>query len=398
MLNLVDLIDLEEGMGELDQIIHETVERRVAPFLVAAVGDREGLRWHGSAGRASATRDASRETVFRLFSGTKAIGSVMALIAIDRGLLTMDTPVGDILPGFDRLQVLQAITADGPVFRKARTRATLRHLLTHTQGQTYSAWHPLQQEYEERTGAPSDLTGRLESLNYPLLFDPGEGFAYGIGTDWVGHLVSTLDGRPVDQFVREEILRPLGLSNTFFEVDETGGRLADMYLKKDDGSFELIDRSPPSRPELYHMGHALYSTAGDYLRFLRFVLNRGELDGARIISPEAADLMFTDQMRGIKIPTPMLSSAVVFASDVEMLPGTQKTHTASFFMNITSSAGLRSAGSLFWAGYLNTHYWVDVRNNFAGVFFTQILPFCDPDLMQSFERFERAVYAQREAI
>lgn len=385
-------------MRELDRTIHEAVERRVAPFLVAAVGDSQGLRWQGSAGRASATQDASAETVVRLFSGTKAIGSVMALIAIDRGLLTMDTPVGDILPGFDKLQVLEAITAAGPVFRKARTRATLRHLLTHTQGQTYSAWHPLQQEYEQRTSAPSDLTGLLESLNYPLLFDPGEGFAYGIGTDWVGHLVSTLDGRPVDRFVREEILQPLGMSNTFFEVDETGGRLADTHLKGEDGSFELVDRSPPSRPELYHMGHALYGTAGDYLRFLRFVLNRGVLDGTRIISPQAVNLMLTDQMRGTKVPTPMLSSAVAFARDVEMLPGTRKTHTASFFMNIDSSAGLRSAGSFFWAGYLNTHYWVDVRNNVAGVFFTQMLPFCDPALMESFERFERAVYAQRAAI
>lgn len=384
-------------MVELDRIVHEAVDGGAAPFLVAAVADRSRLIWEGSAGRANATHDAGPDTVFRLFSATKAIGSLMALIAIDRGWVTLDTPVGEIVPSFDSLKVLEEITDDGPVFRRPNTRATLRHLLTHTQGQAYSAFHPLQAEYEKLKSPTPDLTGLLESLNCPLMFDPGTGFAYGIGTDWVGHLVSTLDGRAVDRFVREEILEPLAMSNTSFEIGETSAPLADVSQKREDGSFEYIEQSPPSRPKLYQMGSALYSTTSDYLRFLRFVLNHGELDGTRLISRRTADLMLSDQMNGVAIPTPILTSLVPFACNADIVPGTRKTHTACCFMNLESAPGLRRPNSLFWSGLLNTHYWVDLASNIAAVFFSQMLPFCDPDLMRSFEQFERAVYAGRIA-
>ena len=119
-------------MFELDRLVREAVERKVAPFLCAAVADSRRTLCQGGAGSASAGRDAGPDTVFRLFSATKAIGSVAALIAIDRGMLAMDTPVGDIVPSFDDLQVLEGMTPDGPIFRRPRSRGTLRHLLTHT--------------------------------------------------------------------------------------------------------------------------------------------------------------------------------------------------------------------------------------------------------------------------
>jgi methyl acetate hydrolase len=379
-------------MSRLDQIVRETVEHGVAPFLCAAIADRDGVRWQGSAGLATADREAGPDTVFRLFSATKAIGSVAALIAIDRGLLTMDTPVSDILPTFDELRVLEAMTPDGPVVRRARTRATLRHLLTHTQGQTYDIFSRLMLTYAKQTGAPGDLTGLWESLKYPLLFDPGEGFAYGIGTDWVGHIVATLDGRPIEQFVTEEILEPLGMSSTVFERDEVHDRVADVSLKTEDGGFKRIEHAPPSRPELYHMGNALYGTTTDYLRFLRFILNNGELDGTRLVSPETMRLAYTDQTE-VTVPSPVLASLRPdICLDVDILPDMAFTHTAVSFMNLDDAPGRRSAGSLSWGGVLHTLYWVDLRKDVAGVFFTQMLPFWEPSLMGAFETFERVTY------
>jgi CubicO group peptidase (beta-lactamase class C family) len=319
------------------------------------VANRDGILWEHSAGRANSTHLAGPDTVFSWFSMTKAIGSLMAVMAIDRGLVTLDTPVGDVLPDFDKLQVLEGITAEGPQYRKPKTRATLRHLLTHTSGMGYEAFYPLMAEYAQVTGAPSDITGTLESLNYPLLFDPGEGYAYGISTDWVGALVAELDGRPIDQFVREDILRPLSMNSTFFERAEACDRLADSVMKRPDGSFEALENYPAANPEIYHMGHALYGSASDYMAFLQLVLNRGTYRGLRIVSSEAMQLMFEDQLAGVPLPTPVLKSYVPAIHDVEPCPGIRKTHTAGFFRTEEEIPGMRGIGSLTWAGVLNTH-------------------------------------------
>lgn len=377
-----------------EQVVDDAVRDGVAPFLVAMVTSREGVRWEHSAGSANASHPASPDTVLSIFSASKAVGSLMAIMAIDRGLITMDTPVGDILPKFDALQVLEAVGPEGPVFRKPKRRATLRHLLTHTSGMGLEFYYPLMAEYAAKTGAPSDVTGTFESLNYPLLFDPGEGFAYGIGLDWVGALVAELDGRSIDGFVRQEILEPLGMTTTYFERAEAGDRLADIKLKRPDGAFEPMDNFLPENPEIYHMGYALYSSPADYLTFLRLILNRGEVDGRRLVSPEAMELVYTDQLPGVSLPTPILKSSAAIICDTEPCPGTRKSHTAGFFRNEDALPGMRNVGSLFWGGALNTHYWADPQAGIAAVFMTQMSPFFEPHLMERFADFERAVYRE----
>ena len=382
-------------MVHLDACIDRAVESGTAPFLVAMVTDPNGVVWERSVGRGNADHDAGPDTIFTLFSMSKAVGSLMAIMAIDRGLFEIDTPVGDIIPAFDKLEVLVEVGPSGPVYRKPKRRGTVRHLLTHTIGMGYDAFYPLMAQYASTTGAPNDLTGLLESLNYPLLFDPGEDFAYGIGTDWIGAVVAEADGRPIDQFVRDDILEPLGMKSTYFERAEAGDRLAALVLKKPDGLFVPHHHYPAAEPEIYHMGHALYSSAGDYLTFLRFILNDGEVDGERLVGTEAMRYMFTDQLAGVELPTPILkSSAPDMCQDVEPLPGTRKTHTAAFFRHEDSLPGMRAPGSLSWAGVLNTHYWIDPARRIAAVYMTQMLPFYDPQLMAAFGDFERAVYEQ----
>lgn len=379
--------------ARLDRLIDETVEERIAPFVVAMVGDSDGIRWQHSAGRANEHHEAGPDIVCTWFSMTKAIGSLMAIMAIDRGLVTLDTPVGDILPDFDKLQVLESVGPTGPVFRPPKRRGTLRHLLTHTVGMGYEAFYPLMAEYAAATGAPADITGTFESLNYPMLFDPGEGFAYGIGTDWVGAVVAELDGRSIDRFVNEEILQPLGMNNTYFERSEAGDRLANASYKQPDGNLVPGGAHPAEHPEIYHMGHALYGSPADYMTFLRLVLNRGELNGHRLAGPEAMQLMFDDQLNGVQLPSPVLTTYLPEAScDVVPHAGTTLTHTAGFFRNEDSRPGMRTAGSLTWAGVLNTHYWIDPAKGIASVFMTQMMPFCDADLIARFEEFERTVY------
>lgn len=382
-------------MSELDVVLKGAVETGLAPFIVAMVGDREGIRWSGAAGMASPTRPADDDTVFALFSMTKSIASLMAVIAMDRGILDLETPVGDVLPAFDDLQVLEAVRDGAPVFRKPKVRATLRHLLTHTSGMGYEAFYPLMIDYAAVADHHADVLGTVKSLNYPLLYDPGEGFSYGPSTDWVGAMIAEASGQTIDGFVRSEILEPLGMRSTYFERAEAGDRLARIRTKGAGGQFAETEMYPAQHPEIYHMGHALYASAGDYMRFLRLILNQGELDGTRIASRAAMQCLFEDQMHGVPMPTPMLTSSIQDISlDVELLPGVRKTHTAAFFQNVEAVPGGRSANSLTWSGVLNTHFWVDVERDVAAVFMTQMLPFCDPAFMGVYSEFEQAVYQQ----
>jgi len=383
-------------MSEIDQIILDAVDRQDLPFAVAMVANSEEVLWEGSAGQANASKPASLETYFRLFSMTKAVGSLAAMMMIDRGKATLDTAVVDVLPEFNKLLVLESMGPDGPVYRAPRRPVTLRHLLTHTSGVVYGEYNTKMLEYQTTMGTPHIFAGTLESMNYPLMFDPGDEWAYGIGLDWAGRIVQQLDGRTIDRFCREEIFAPLGMLDTAFEADARSENLADVVVRGPDERFTPMELSAPSQPEIYGMGSALYGTAPDYIRFLRTVLNRGELDGHRVISPEAIEPMFVNQIGDMSLPV-MKSLAQDIAVDVELFPGYRKTHTAGFVRMEAAVPGMRSVGSLTWAGVCNTHYWIDPAKDLTAVLMTQSLPFCEPRFMQVYEKFEREVYRKFSA-
>jgi CubicO group peptidase (beta-lactamase class C family) len=300
----------------------------------------------------------------------------------------MDTPVASILPEWDDLRVLESIGPNGAVLRRPRTACTLRYLLTHTSGLAYETFHPTQWAYQELPGSPHILDGTKACFSYPLMFDPGTDFIYGISIDWAGRMVERIDGRTIDRFCHDEIFEPLAMLNTTFEVNS--GHLADVKIRHTNGEFEDIQHAPPANPEEYGMGHALYSTAPDYLRFLRMVLNHGELDGHRVLGPKAVELMTTNQMGEMSVPR--YTSYTPTSADVDLFPGTRMTWTAAFLRNETAIPGRRAAGSLTWSGFLNTHYWIDPTNDLTAVLMTQMMPFCDPPYMATYETFERAAY------
>ena len=378
--------------ARLDQLLEDAVGRRDLPFGVAAVANERETLWQGNAGEAATGVKAGPDTLFRIMSMTKAVGAAAALILIDRGKLELEAPVESVLPEFAAIRVLESIGPDGPVLRPPRTTCTVRHLLTHQSGFAYETYHPKQAAYQRLPGSPNILEGTIASLNYPLMFDPGEGFVYGIGLDWIGPLVERIDGRRIDRFCQEEIFQPLGLSSMLFEVGGQQDRVASVQVRAEDGGFTEIDYNPPVRPEVYGMGMALYGTAPDYLRLLQMVLNDGELDGNRVLSPAAVGLMKTTQSGSVTVPV-FRSVLPALSADVDLFPpGTGMTWTAAFLRNEADVPGRRAAGSLTWAGFLNTHYWADPANNIAAVLMTQSLPFCDPDYMHAYEAYERLVY------
>jgi methyl acetate hydrolase len=339
-------------MKDLNGILNNAVTAGDVPFVVAMSGNSSGVTWSGVAGERAPGIAATEDTVFRIFSMTKAIGSTAAMILMDRGKLSPDTPVEAVLPQFSDIKILDGFDGDTPRLRAPKIKATVRHLATHTSGFVYGLFNSDMPKYLEATGHPEVLSGLKASLNCPLVFEPGERWDYGIGIDWLGQVVEAVDGRRIDAFCREEIFDPLGMPDTNFEVtDKMAERLATVQARGEDGQFSDFDVAPPSDPEFYGMGHALYSTAPDYMRFLRMFLNKGQMDGI------------------------------------------EKTHSLGFMRMEEDVAQMRTAGSQSWAGILNTHFWFDQARDVAGVIMTQSLPFGEPRFMEVYDRFERAVYA-----
>ncbi|KIT15344.1 serine hydrolase domain-containing protein [Jannaschia aquimarina] len=382
-------------MTGLQEIADRAVADAAVPFTVIVAANGDGILASAHAGDAAEGRPADEDTAFRIFSMTKLVGSLAAMMLIDRGKLSMDTEVASILPDWDTLQVLDGWDGDTPRLRAPRTAATVRHLATHRSGLEYEFWNGEMARYLEATETPSILAGTRAAMNYPLMFDPGERWGYGPSIDWLGLLVEAVDGRRIDAFCREEIFAPLGMSDTAFEPDGMEDRLADVRIRGEDGAFGPFDLAPPPGPEVYGMGHCLYSTAPDYMRLLRMMLRGGELDGARILSEEAVDQLFADQMEGHAFER-METVAPPITDSFDPFPGAAG-HGFAGLLNRSDIDGKRRAGTLSWAGVLNTHWFCDRTADLAAVIMTQTLPFVEPRYMDLYDAVERALYADREA-
>lgn len=376
-------------MNKLNDLMDKAVTDNAVPFAVAMTGNADGITFSGASGNAAEDRAAAEDTVFRIFSMTKAVGSVAAMMLIDSGKLKADTPVTEILPEWGELQVLERFDGNHPILRAPTTSATIQHLATHTSGMEYEFWNESVPTFMELTGHPTILSGLKQAMNYPLMSDPGTRWGYGPSIDWLGHVVEVVDGRRIDKFCQQEIFEPLGMVSSAFEPDGLIDRLAGVSIRGEDGLFGPMEIAPPSNPEFYGMGHAMYSTAPDYIRFLRMILNKGQLDGNRVLSVDATAAMQTDHMAGLSFET-MRSSSPLTADVV--LEG-DPTHSFIAVTNRVDVPGKRSAGTQSWAGVLNSHFWVDPRKDLAAVLMTQSLPFVEKPFMDTYDAYERAVYA-----
>jgi CubicO group peptidase (beta-lactamase class C family) len=226
-----------------------------------------------------------------------------------------------------------------------------------------------------------------------MLFDPGTRWGYGVGIDWLGLMVERVSGRRIDAFLRENLLEPLGMVDTDVEVrDHMAPLLAVVKARTEEGGFADFALAPPSEPEVYGMGHALYSTPRDYMRFLGMFLNRGALDGNRVLSEEGVARMLENHIGPLRFGR-MATAAPRVSADFDPFPGTPLTHSFGFLRNEADIPLMRRAGSQGWAGVLNTHYWFDPASDLAAVIMTQTLPFGEPRFMRTYEAFERAAYA-----
>jgi CubicO group peptidase (beta-lactamase class C family) len=379
----------------MDDVLEQAVVSGSVPGVVATAADETGVIYEGAFGSRENGADVpmTLDTVFWIASMTKAITSVAAIQQVERGNLSLDGPIADVLPELADPKVLEGWDSAGaPILRPSRRPITLRHLLTHTAGFAYHIWNADILRYLETQGVPGIVTCQNAALNLPLVFDPGDRWEYGINIDWAGKAVEKVSGRLLDEYIRVNIADPLGMSDTtFVPTSEQHERRAKMHVRNADGSLAMIPFEMPSEPEFFMGGGGLFSTGRDYLRFLRAILNGGSLDGNQILKPETVAQMNRNQMGDTQV-TCLKTVDPISSNDAEFFPGMSKQWGLAYMISNEAAPTGRSAGSLAWAGLANTYYWLDPTRNVAGVILTQILPFADPAVVGTLGRFERAIY------
>ncbi len=382
--------------AKIDAALKRASDAGDVPGVVAMATDRDGPIYEGAFGKRVQGQPQAMtvDTVAWIASMTKAVTGAAAMQLVEQRKLDLDAPAAGVVPDLDAVQVLDGFDASGqPRTRAPRRPITLRHLLTHTAGFGYEIWSEDIAKFQTAKNVPGIITCQNAALTTPLLFEPGEKWCYGIGIDWAGKMVEAASGHRLSQYMSQNLFAPLGMNSTAFQMTpDMRGRLAKIHQRGDDDKFTpQMDLEIPQEPEFDMGGGGLYSTAGDYLRFVRMILNRGQANGAQVLKPETVDLMSRNAMGGSRV-TLLKTAMPPLSNDAEFFPGAEKSWGLTFQINVGKAPTGRPAGGLMWAGLANSYYWIDPATGIAGVYITQILPFADKKSLPLYYEFESAFY------
>ncbi len=380
-----------------DTVLLNAVQAGHIPGVVASVSSGNDTLYEAAFGERALGQGVAMtpDTVFWLASMTKPIVGAAAMQLVEQGKLTLDEPAAKILPELAEVKLLTGWDAAGkPLLRAPKTQITLRQLLTHTAGFTSDIWNADSARYLKTMNLPRAGSGKKIALSVPLTFEPGTRWEYGINIDWAGQLVAAASGMRLGEYLQKNITGPLGMSNTGFRISANmRARLATVHQRDPvTGALNTTPFEVPQETEFDPGGGGLYSTAGDYLRFSRMILNQGRGNGQQLLKPETLALMSKNAMGPLRVN--FLSTQNPAASlDAEFFPGIEKTWGLTFMINEQQAPTGRSAGSLAWAGLPNAFFWIDPTKDLAGVILMQVLPFVDPRALGLFTDYEKAVYA-----
>ncbi len=366
------------------------------PGVVAMVTDRENDIYSGAMGeRSLGGAPMTEDTVFAIFSTTKAIGGTAVLQCVEERILDLDAPAKDYAPAIDELQVLTGLDSNGnPVLRPPRTPITTRHLMLHTAGFGYDFFNENYRRLAEEHGQPSVVTGSRAAISTPLLFDPGERWEYGTNIDWAGQVVEGIRGKRLGEVLKERVFDPLGMKEIgFTRTPSMKERTAIIHARGEDGSLTPMDDFfLPDDPEVHMAGHGLYATVPEYMKFIRMWLNDGAGPHGQVLKPETVDFAVANGLQSHQKVTMLKGVIPSLSNDAEFFPGLKKSWSYTFMVNDEQAPTGRPAGSIGWAGLANSFYWIDRKNGVGGYWATQILPFADGVSFTGYMDFETAVY------
>jgi CubicO group peptidase (beta-lactamase class C family) len=320
-----------------------------------------------------------KDAIFRIYSMTKAITGVAAMMLYEEGLFALSDPVSNFLPEFGKMRVaveradpatgkmvlIGTVPADSPI--------TMLDLFRHTSGFNYTGPHDENGDWTyrklgiEAVGGPIPLDEMVKRLSQaPLVHQPGTVWDYGLSTDVLGRVVEVLSGQPLDIFFAERIFKPLQMTDTAFYVPEAKwDRLTTLYMPNPDGTVQRVPGGPQDSfrnpPVILNGGGGLTSTALDYAQFLQMLLNGGVLNDERLLSPITVDLMRSDHLGDLPIIGGLLAAGHGFGLTFAVSRGPGRTGL------------LPPAGQYRWGGYAGTSFWIDPKEEMIGVFMIQIL-------------------------
>ena len=384
----------------LDRVLSKTVEGKPGlpgvPGVVAMATDRKGNIYEGAAGKRELGKDQvmTTDTVFAIFSCTKAVTGAAAMQLVEDGKIKLDDPAKKYTPEIADIQVLEGFDASGePKVRPPKRDITVSQLLLHTAGFGYDIFNHDLVKYGQAKDVPSVVSSSMASLRSVLLFDPGERWEYGSNMDWAGKVVEGATGKRLGEVMQERIFEPLGMNHSAFTLTPvTRERRATIHQRGDDGKLTpLSDFELPQEPEQHMGGHGLYATVGDYMKFIRMVLNDGAGPNGRVLKAETVARMASNGLGPLKIKS--LPGAIpALSHEAEFFPGMPKSWGYTWMINDEPAPTGRPAGELGWAGLANLFYWIDRKNGIGGFWATQILPFIDEASAPGYMNFETAIY------
>ncbi|AVH55335.1 MULTISPECIES: serine hydrolase domain-containing protein [Streptomyces] len=370
------------ALARLDQHFARLVDDGRLPGYLVSVS-RHGrvahLTTYGCRDRA-AQLPVETDTLWRIYSMTKPVTSVAALILLEEGHVQLDDPVADFLPAFADPRVYVSGSGPDTKTRPAEHPILIRHLLTHTAGLTFGFYyaHPVDALYRD-AGLESSVppgANLAETVDVyarmPLQFEAGTQWNYSVATNVLGRVIEVVSGRDLDDFLAERVFGPLGMADAGFRVsDEQAGRLAELYGEDDEGGITPIAGLPlHGRPRFLSGSGGMVATAHDYHRFMELLRRRGELDGTRLLRPETVDLMVTNHLPGN-------ADRRTFGSPVHQEPGNAGLGFGlgvSVVVDPDVTASPSSLGAFGWSGVATTTFWVDPHHDMTVQFLTQLRP------------------------
>ncbi|MFM9838779.1 MAG: serine hydrolase domain-containing protein [Cyclobacteriaceae bacterium] len=394
----VPLIIHETAKARIDSTLKSFIDSGKIVGVSALIFEKNKEVYYNAFGLADreANRAMDRTTLVRIYSMTKPVTGVALMKLYEQGAFQLDDPLSKYAPEFADMKVFKGVDAKGKLILEPTKRPiTIRDITRHTAGfatSQDSLLRPLMKEVDamNKENTLALMAKKLGSL--PLAFHPGEQWAYGPCVDVQAFLVERIAGKPYDQFVQENILDPLGMTNTRYVVPENDTtRLAAMYFRNDDGQLNRITnpdalnfnlRKWPMTPG----GYGLTSTLDDYMRFARMLVNEGTLDNVTILKPETVKLMATNHLADSITERMWLPSKGQVGFGID------------FAVRLRSPASKEEnngvVGEFFWDGAASTMFWVDPTNELTAVLFVQLMPF---DRVKLHKKFRDAVYGRYDS-
>ncbi|KAJ8071180.1 hypothetical protein OCU04_001519 [Sclerotinia nivalis] len=402
-------------MSNFEETIEDACRTRDIPGAIVVAGDSSGNFHYAKAFGSQSLKDPSTpmelDNVMWLASCTKLLTTIAAMQCVERGLLSLDGNICEVLPEFKGVQILTGFDEESgkPILVDNHKTITLRHLLTHSSGLSYDVFDPLlyrYQKYMNKSPAMSSESGLVKDcLRFPLLFAPGDSWSYGVGIDWAGQMVERVNGNiSLEEYLRKNVWGPLGMDGiTFHPVQhpEIFSKLVTMSKREGavtqfgttgnpEGKAVYTSQVPfnPATKDCYG-GVGAFGSPVDYFKCLHSICS----DDGRLLKSETIDEMFKPQLNDASRRGLMENLSIPEANAcMGAFPQGLKADFGLGGMINLEDIGGRSKGSLAWGGYPNLLWWINRKDGICGIWGSQIVPPGDPKINQLFYTFEEEMY------